>query len=1831
MPRIVVTFLLLLALVAESPAAIWINEIVNAPSDRFVKWSATGVPTLGTGVPWYTATFDDSAAKGWQTGIGPFGFGTFNGVTPTIGTNPQTQMVNLTPTVYLRKTFTVSGANATRTDPLEVQVDYNDGFILYLNGVEVARRWAGPANQIHYHDQPAYDPNLGTTTDDTKLWSETISLGTANTKLLTGTNVIAVHALNLAPSSTNFYFGGTLRIAGTSPLNLVLSNDQWKYLPGIVEPSGGVYDPALLTSAKLSVPWGTVSYLDTTWGQGTGPIGQGAAGLGTTLSGIVGVTPSLYVRNVFTVTDTQAADPTALRLLIDYDDSYVAYINGVEVSRVNLQTPNTFTPRTAVSSATHNFGSTSTVTLDPAKVLLKSGANVLAIQVHNVAIGDSDIAIKADLQIASASPVTLVANNSSQWKYLIGTTEPVVSLDGSEEDSPDLPDSVSDWVELYNDGGAAVSLAGWTLSDDSADKTKWTFPNVSIPAGGYLVVLCDKLDITAPAAGGYLHTNFKLNASGGDFLGLYDSTGAAVQTFAGGLPKGFPHYTTIRNGSGQYVYSDTATPGAANAGTEFTGYVFKPTFGTAGGYYSGTQSVGISPSTPGATIRYTVDGSEPTATTGFLYSNPVTVSATAVLRARSFAAGLIPSDVVTNNYLINEGTRANLPSVTLTGSESRALYRPFGVFATYKNDVGTGKNFSVEGDVWIGNLDAAQPGVLDPTQYNNPNVRGKYMERPVAWQMLYPGNAPGFTTDIGLRISGSPYTRPRYTLPDQNRDVTPNTGAWPANNALRKPSMNFFMRDDLGGDPLSFPVIPLSRVTNHSDFRFRAGHNDLNPFLLDELMRRLYADTGQPSSAGANVNLYVNGVYKGLYNLCEHVRQEWCREIFHSDLDFDVMQVGVPADGDLIALQETVTFLRNNPLTTLANYQGAQARINVENFADYILLNVYAATGDWPHNNWIAARERSTAGKFHFFEWDGEGSFGAFGLTVRSNCFTPGTGSGQVVSTTPATEGLGIAPRILYSYLRNSPEFKLLCADRIQKHFFNGGALTDTAILFRNSTLASEVSPFVSGFASTRVPNWVNGVGDITHYNGTTNIPSRRQILFNGYTDDTAAGAFVQGHFVGEGLWPATLTPVFSQQGGAIGGNFQLTMTNPNAGGSIYYTVDGTDPRQAGGAAVGTLYTGPVSIPQTTTVRARVRNSNGEWSPLNGATFVGGAKPSLLITEIMYHPPDVGTTSGSEYEFIEIKNVGTVAVPLFGMRFTAGIEFTFPAGSSIPPAGFVVLAKNPTLFAQKYPGVAVLGGYGPSTSLDNGGEAVTLSDAAGNVIFTVTYDDKAPWPTGADGLGYSLVPNYPNLNPNPNDAGNWRLSAAIGGTPGADDPAPGLPKVQISELLANSVLPSVDAIELFNPETSPANISGWYLSDDLVNPQKYVIPNGTIIPAGGYLVLDETSFNVGPNGFAFSQNGDEAVLSSADSSGLLTGYTEYVSFGASDPGVTFGRFTNSENPARKFFVAQKTPTLGAANAGPRVGPVIISEIQYYPVGTNPEFVEIRNNSNTPVPLFDPANPNNTWRIDGIGFSIPAGITLQPRQFLVISGNSPAAFRSANALPAGVQIVGPFNPAGDLANTGERLALQKPGTPYLNGSGQLTVPYIDVEAVTYTSSWYSTAGTGKSLERQLPNRFADDLQAWRSSSLAGGNPGSYSATSFAVWQLEWFTTAERLNAAIGGPNGDPDGDGISNLAEYGFGLLPTVPDAAGTANTFVAMDGANGPYLMMSFRRSLWSQSTSVVLNVELAGTLPNWAAGAVQVGTPVNNGDGTETVTFRDSMLFQNAAQRFMRVRPATP
>jgi hypothetical protein len=188
---------------------------------------------------------------------------------------------------------------------------------------------------------------------------------------------------------------------------------------------------------------------------------------------------------------------------------------------------------------------------------------------------------------------------------------------------------------------------------------------------------------------------------------------------------------------------------------------------------------------------------------------------------------------------------------------------------------------------------------------------------------------------------------------------------------------------------------------------------------------------------------------------------------------------------------------------------------------------------------------------------------------------------------------------------------------------------------------------------------------------------------------------------------------------------------------------------------------------ESTHLKARKRTIFGDWSALTEAFFTVGSS-DLRVSEIMYHPADQPRA-----EFVEIHNSADHAVSLAGLLFSNGVTFEFDLHSSIQslaPGARLLVVRDIKAFKVVYGDVhngIIAGSFQDGTSLSNSGETLTLSDPNKAVVFTVTYNDKAPWPTNADGHGRSLVYTGGDAS----SVGSWGASAAPNGGPGAADTA----------------------------------------------------------------------------------------------------------------------------------------------------------------------------------------------------------------------------------------------------------------------------------------------------------------------------------------------------------------------------------------------------------------------------------------------------------------------------
>ncbi len=204
-----------------------------------------------------------------------------------------------------------------------------------------------------------------------------------------------------------------------------------------------------------------------------------------------------------------------------------------------------------------------------------------------------------------------------------------------------------DWIEVHNPGPQTVRLENWALTDDPTTP-RWKFPAVELLPGEFLLVFASGKD-RAPLDG-KLHTNFELS-SGGEYLALLAPDGSVAHAFEPAYPQQRRNVSYGFLEAGAAVYFAQPTPGKANEGKGLTGLVGDTTFSHDRGFYDAPFEVAITTSTPGAAIYFTTGGREPTEARGTLYTEPIAVTATTVLRAAAFKTGLAPTNVDTHTYV----------------------------------------------------------------------------------------------------------------------------------------------------------------------------------------------------------------------------------------------------------------------------------------------------------------------------------------------------------------------------------------------------------------------------------------------------------------------------------------------------------------------------------------------------------------------------------------------------------------------------------------------------------------------------------------------------------------------------------------------------------------------------------------------------------------------------------------------------------------------------------------------------------------------------------------------------------------------------------------------------------------------------------------------------------------------------------------------------------------------------------------------------------------------------------------------------------------------------
>ncbi|MBN1672209.1 MAG: lamin tail domain-containing protein [Kiritimatiellae bacterium] len=1094
------------------------------------------------------------------------------------------------------------------------------------------------------------------------------------------------------------------------------------------------------------------------------------------------------------------------------------------------------------------------------------------------------------------------------------------------------------------------------------------------------------------------------------------------------------------------------------------------------GFYEAPFWVTIITETPGATIRYTTDGSWPTATHGAtaVGSAKLQIGTSRCVRAAAFKGGYEPTDIDTHTYVFLDAVLTQPAHPAGFPSYWESTYPTNGAPTWYKQKIEAQYEMNpsivsayggrIRSDLQaLPSLCVSMPvfdwwDVETGCYYNCMFEQDRDLyERKASLELIYPDGRDGFSVPCGVR---------------------------PHSHIGNKRMFKLKFRKEYGTGKLRFPIFRDAAQNADSavdEFDCLVLRGRWWSHMRDEWYRNSTIDVSGFGAHGDYVHVYINGLYWGVYDLTERPDDHWQAAYFggepedyfaaHHGNNWETpkwahTQVGAGDPTRWNYLHNTL--VPAGGFGNAATYEKVKQYLDVEEYSEFLTIGLFGNQSDWPYQNWYGGHRNVPAPEpAKYFSWDGDYCW-KLDKPVWSDWGWQLNGDHEMGN--------------LWKAMNPSRDFRMTFADVVYQQCYHG-ALTEDASRARWDALYARLEPAIIAEAARWQPTQ-------TDIDAWYNDRAGERALMAGRRDRLIAMLRTSegGRQI---LYPSLDPPTFNQHGGAVVAGFKLTLSK-TAGSAIYYTLDGTDPRLAGGAKSGSAltYGTPVTLSKTTHVKARVYKTNSTWSAVHAATYNYTAHYSKIrITEILYNP-----LGGDRYEFLEIRNTGTSTRGLSEMR-VRGVNYSFPAGAELAPDQCIVLAADAAAFQARY-GFAPFAEFGGR--LDNSGERIALLDSDGRTVTSVRYNDNAPWPTAADGDGFSLVPI--ETDGDQDDAAKWRASNLIGGSPGYEDGAPS--RVVISEALTHTDLPAVDAIELHNGGDAQVGIGGWYLSDTVMDYKKYRIPDNTVIAAGGYAVLYETALP-----FALDSHGDEIYLTKWDANGNLQ-YLAEERFGGAANGVAFARHVCSDGGVD--FVAQSTAnTLGTANAYPKVGPVVINEIMYNPAGRPDlpagadavcEFVELHNISAGAVPLYDPANPANGWQLDGaVAYTFPPNTTLGAGEFVLVVPTNDAAFRAAcPAVPAGVRVFGPY--ARRLDNGGESVKLWRPDTPDPEG-----VPRILVDRVNYNdnSPWPERPdGDGPSLERIAPGLYGNDPANWAASLNAGGTPGAANSGALVSKTAGW---------------------------------------------------------------------------------------------------------------------------------
>ena len=1004
--------------------------------------------------------------------------------------------------------------------------------------------------------------------------------------------------------------------------------DEWKYCPG---------------SDSLHSHWRDIDYNDDSWSVGPSGFGYGDNDDST----VVDQTISLYIRKVFQVEDLSSSQLALLHM--DYDDAFVAYINGAEVARSNIGQSGIEPMYDQTADVSHEArmyqgGLPEVFVIEHGVTVFQQGQNILAIQIHNAGVTSSDL-----------------------------TAIPFLTLGMSQTplDPQGIPAPINDIIPTF-------------------------------------------------------HTNFKISASG-ETLALFDDSAHLLDILEVSAATADISIGRKPDGGNHWIWFAEATPGSSNITEGYEQIVDEPQFSVTGGVYPQEMVLYLSTNVPGASIHYTEDCSEPTAQSP-IYFTPLLIDETKVIRARVCASGYLPSSIITHTYLIDENL--SLPVISLSTAPVNLWDDQYGIYV-------------------MGSSANPEPPYFGANFWQD-------WERPIHIEFFDTDGTYLYSGNGGVQIFGG----------------------W--SRAFPQKSLALFARREYGPEAFDHPFFPDKSIQSFQSLVLRNSGNDWGYSLFrDPLMQCLVKSTNLVVQAYLPVIVYLNGEYWGIYNLREKLNEHYIASNYGFDPDnLDMLEYyEAVIQGEPDHYLQMIDYIVNHDMGLPEYYKVVEASMDMDNFIDYQVAEIYFDNTDWPSTNIKFFRPRMEDGLWRWLLFDTDAGFGLYDdFAYMHNTLEFATDPDGPPFPNPPWSTLLIRHLLENIEFRNS--FINRFADYMNTIFYSDEVIDHIDSMQTN--IENELENHLTRWGGS-ISSWQNEVEIMREFARHRNGYVRSHILDKFNLEST--------HILCLDVYPEnagtiTINTVALSDFPWEGIYFQnvpiLLAANPYYGFRFL--------RWEGDATC-----------DSTCLCADLTNDF-----LITAVFEP-ADIQIVINEINYHSsPDVNPD-----DWVELFNNSSIPVDLSGWKFKDSDNthvYSIPNHTVLNANAFIVLCRDLSAFGNVFPDVAhVLGDLG--FGFDGNGELLRLYDGGLHIVDSLIYDDRFPWPIEPDGNGPALALKNPNLDNTVPE--NWAVSNGYG-TPG-----------EVNDVYTN-VSDGLDAMALKEPHLfqnypnpfNPVTTIEYFLSHD---------------------------------------------------------------------------------------------------------------------------------------------------------------------------------------------------------------------------------------------------------------------------------------------------------------------------------------------------------------------------------------------------------------------------------